>query len=116
MSRAQQIWIKKLTTSCEEAQSNERDRIRSSASGAFKAALYAQEYGWDDTYEALVAQIVADFVKNYDRKKERCWIAERDGENIGCVFLVKESKQVARLRLLIVPSQGARFGSRKTIG
>ena len=78
-------------------------------------SLYAQEYGWDDTYEALVAQIVADFVKNYDRKKERCWIAEKDGENIGCVFLVKESKQVARLRLLIVLPKARGLGVGKRL-
>ena len=73
-------------------------------------SLYAQEYGWDDTYEALVAQIVADFVKNYDPKKERCWIAEKDGEIIGCVFLVKDSDQVARLRLLIVDTKARGLG------
>jgi len=78
-------------------------------------SLYAQEYGWDETYEALVAQIVADFVKNYDRKKERCWVAERDGENIGCVFLVKESKQVARLRLLIVLPKARGLGVGKRL-
>jgi GNAT superfamily N-acetyltransferase len=78
-------------------------------------SLYAQEYGWDETYEALVAQIVADFVKNYDRKKERCWIAEQDGENIGCVFLVKESDQVARLRLLIVLPKARGLGVGKRL-
>ena len=78
-------------------------------------SLYAQEYGWDETYEALVAQIVADFVKNYDQKKERCWIAEKNGENIGCVFLVKESKQVARLRLLIVDPKARGLGVGKRL-
>jgi DNA-binding MarR family transcriptional regulator/GNAT superfamily N-acetyltransferase len=77
-------------------------------------ALYAQEYGWDETYEALVAQIVADFVKNYDSTKERCWIAEKDGENIGAVFLVKKSKHLAKLRLLIVypTARGLGIGKR----
>lgn len=78
-------------------------------------SLYAQEYGWDETYEGLVAQIVADFVKNYDSKKERCWIAEKDGENIGCVFLVKESNQVARLRLLIVDPKARGLGVGKRL-
>src|SRR4051794_39902277 len=57
-------------------------------------ALYAQEYGWNEHFEALVAEIVADFVKNFDAKKERCWIAERDGEIAGSVFVVKKSKTV----------------------
>jgi DNA-binding MarR family transcriptional regulator/N-acetylglutamate synthase-like GNAT family acetyltransferase len=78
-------------------------------------SLYAQEYGWDETYEALVAQIVSDFVKNYDPKRERCWIAEKDGENIGCVFLVKESEQVARLRLLIVDPKARGLGVGKRL-
>ena len=78
-------------------------------------SLYAQEYGWDETYEALVAQIIADFVKNYDPKKERCWIAEKDGENIGCVFLVKESNQAARLRLLIVDPKARGLGVGKRL-
>ena len=78
-------------------------------------SLYAQEYGWDERYEAVVAQIVADFVKNYDPKKERCWIAEKDGENIACVFLVKESKQVARLRLLIVDPKARGLGLGKRL-
>lgn len=78
-------------------------------------ALYAQEYGWDETYEALVAQIVADFVKNYDPKKERCWIAEKDGENVGAVFLVKDSDSAAKLRLLIVDPKARGLGIGKRL-
>jgi N-acetylglutamate synthase-like GNAT family acetyltransferase len=78
-------------------------------------ALYAQEYGWDESYEALVAQIVADFVNTYDAKKERCWIAEKDGENIGSVFLVKKSETVAKLRLLIVDPKARGLGIGKRL-
>jgi DNA-binding MarR family transcriptional regulator/GNAT superfamily N-acetyltransferase len=77
--------------------------------------LYAQEYAWDENYEALVAQIVAGFVKNFDPKKERCWIAEKDGENVGSVFLVKESDDVARLRLLIVDPNARGLGIGKRL-
>ena len=77
-------------------------------------ALYWEEYGWDESFEALVADIVAKFVTHLDPKRERCWIAEVDGERAGCVFCVKKSKSVAKLRLLLVDPQarGLGIGSR----
>jgi len=85
-------------------------------------AVYAQEYGWDLTFEGLVAQIAGRFVERFDAKREACWIAERDGLNVGCVFLVqarddktdKPERGVAQLRLLIVePSaRGLGIGAR----
>lgn len=65
-------------------------------------SLYAQEYRWDARFEALVAEIVAGFIKNYDGARERCWIAEQDGERVGSVFVVRHSDAVAKLRLLLV--------------
>ena len=72
--------------------------------------LYAEEYGWDEQFEALVAEIVAKFIQNYDAKRERCWIAEMDGEIVGSVFLVKKSDEIAKLRLLLVEPKARRIG------
>ena len=60
------------------------------------AELYWQEYKWGEPFEGLCAQIVADFATNYDATRERCWIAEMNGENVGCVMLVKENGTSAR--------------------
>lgn len=69
-----------------------------------QAMLYAQEYGWNEQYEVLASRIVADFIEHFDRVRERCWVAERLGEPLGCIFLVRhpEREGVAKLRLLHV--------------
>jgi DNA-binding MarR family transcriptional regulator/GNAT superfamily N-acetyltransferase len=76
--------------------------------------LYAEEYGLDMGFEAFVARIAASFVENFDYRRERCWIAERDGEIAGSVVLVKESEESAKLRLLYVEpkARGLGIGSR----
>jgi len=80
-----------------------------------QAMLYAEEYGWDGSYEALAAEIVADFIKNYDPKRERCWIAEKDGARVGAVFVAKASDEVAKLRLLHVEREARGLGIGKRL-
>jgi DNA-binding MarR family transcriptional regulator/GNAT superfamily N-acetyltransferase len=72
--------------------------------------LYAQEYHWDEHFEALVAQIVADFINNYKPERERCWIAEMNGDIVGSVFLVEGNETDAKLRLLLVDPKARGMG------
>ena len=77
--------------------------------------LYSQEYGWDATYEALVAEILAGFVNNFDSNLERGWVAERAGGIIGSVFLVRASADLAKLRLLYVEPTARGLGVGKRL-
>ncbi len=73
-------------------------------------AIYAQEYGWDIGFEALAAEIAAQFIRSYDAAREHCWIAEIGGEPVGSIFLVKASDEVAKLRLLLVEKRARGLG------
>ena len=73
-------------------------------------ALYSKEYGWDDSFEAMVAQIASAFLKSHDPRRERCWIAERDGDIIGSVFVVDAGEDIAKLRLLYVEPRARDLG------
>ena len=77
--------------------------------------VYNHEYGWNEDFEALVAEIVARFIRDYNPKIERCWIAKRDGENVGSVFLVKKTETIAQLRLLFVEPKARGLGIGKLL-
>jgi DNA-binding MarR family transcriptional regulator/GNAT superfamily N-acetyltransferase len=80
-------------------------------------ALYASEYGWDSSFEVLVAEIAAKFLASFDASRERCWIAELDGAQVGSVFLVRHSDEIAKLRLLLVDPAGRGQGlGRRLVG
>ena len=78
-------------------------------------SLYAEEFGWGEPFEGLVAGIVADFANKNDPKRERCWIAEMNGENVGCAFLVRDSDEVARIRLVLVDPKARGLGLGKQL-
>lgn len=77
--------------------------------------LYAGEFGWDTQFEAVVAEIIGGFVRSFDPTRERCWIAERDGRRVGCIFLVSGSDTIAKLRLTVVEPEARGLGLGKRL-
>jgi DNA-binding MarR family transcriptional regulator/GNAT superfamily N-acetyltransferase len=80
-----------------------------------QAILYSEEYGWDESYEGLAAEIAAQFLKDYDPRRERCWIAEKDGARVGAVLVAKASDEMAKLRLLHVEAEARGLGIGKRL-
>ncbi len=80
-----------------------------------QARLYAEEYGWNAEFESMAGEIAVNFAKNFDPDRERCWIAERGGDVVGSIFLVKESDTVAKLRLLYVDAAARGLGLGKRL-
>lgn len=72
--------------------------------------LYSKEFGWDTTFEALVARIVADYADNHDPAREAAWIAEFDGKRAGCIFCVAADERIAKLRILLVRAEARGHG------
>ena len=75
-----------------------------------QAALYASEYGWDITFEALLAEISASFIRNFKPEREACWVAERAGVMLGSVMIVEQDKTTAKLRMLFVAEAARGLG------
>lgn len=75
-----------------------------------QAVLYTREYGWNNEFEALVSEIVAKFLREFDPRCERCWIAEKDGEMVGSVFIVRDDERTAKLRMLYVDERARGLG------
>ncbi|MGL4975599.1 MAG: GNAT family N-acetyltransferase [Bosea sp. (in: a-proteobacteria)] len=73
--------------------------------------VYAQEYGWDSTFEAMVAELVASFIRTQDPSREQCWIADLGGEPVGAIFCVRKDDETARLRMLIVDEKARGLGA-----
>ena len=80
-----------------------------------QAVIYTSEYGWDNSFEALVADIAARFIREFDPTRERCWIAERDGAVIGSIFLVHDTDETAKLRMLYVDAEARGLGVGRTL-